>query len=324
MTDRHERELAQLERLAAYAAGDLDVDARREVDAQLARDPMLAAKLEALEADDAALRALGDVEPPIGFVDRVLSAVWAELDGVSTGEARPTDLAVARSAREARREARRTPWAAIAGAAAVLVAITAGIRTLGDASDTAATAGGESAPAEDSGAILAAPPGPVIVASGRRFDQDSLGAVASDVTANLGEAPSAADGEALALSYQAALLGSRDGEVMGDAYSAEADPQSAPEGGARSGPTGAGSTAVLSTDPAVSSEDLLGIRRCLPDLIAAAPSAIPAYVELVTFEGEPAILYGLVTADPDTGRYERTELWVVGREDCHVLSFTQP
>ncbi len=51
---------------------------------------------------------------------------------------------------------------------------------------------------------------------------------------------------------------------------------------------------------------------------ADAP-AIPAYVELVTFEDEPAVAYVLVVPDA-TDRFTGSQVWVVARDDCRVLA----
>jgi hypothetical protein len=65
------------------------------------------------------------------------------------------------------------------------------------------------------------------------------------------------------------------------------------------------------------------VRRCLDELLLDGTEAIPAYVEVTTFEGRDALLYGLVTIDPETEAYTRAEMWVVERSSCDVLLFRQ-
>jgi hypothetical protein len=74
----------------------------------------------------------------------------------------------------------------------------------------------------------------------------------------------------------------------------------------------------------VESADLAAVGACVTELVAGDATIIPAYAELITYADEPAIVYGLVSADPASGRHERVELWVVSREGCEVRLFTQP
>jgi hypothetical protein len=70
-------------------------------------------------------------------------------------------------------------------------------------------------------------------------------------------------------------------------------------------------------------EDLAVVDRCLAEVLEGGTDAIPAYLELGNYQGEPAVVLGLVTFDPATGAYTRPEVWVVAREDCQVLRFSQ-
>jgi hypothetical protein len=70
-------------------------------------------------------------------------------------------------------------------------------------------------------------------------------------------------------------------------------------------------------------DDDLALTRCLDDLLTAESRVIPTYVEFVSFDDEEAIVFGLVTLDPATGAYTRTEAWVLRRSDCRMLRFSQ-
>ncbi|MGH8907830.1 MAG: anti-sigma factor family protein [Egibacteraceae bacterium] len=59
------------ERLSAYLDGELDDVATAELEAQLAADPSLAARLDAVCGVVAALRGLDQVDAPAGFADRL-------------------------------------------------------------------------------------------------------------------------------------------------------------------------------------------------------------------------------------------------------------
>jgi hypothetical protein len=54
---------------------------------------------------------------------------------------------------------------------------------------------------------------------------------------------------------------------------------------------------------------------------AGGAAAVPVTAELVTFDGELAIAFALVSIDPETGVASRSEVWVVTREDCEVRYF---
>lgn len=72
----------------------------------------------------------------------------------------------------------------------------------------------------------------------------------------------------------------------------------------------------------VGDEDLDAVGRCLTTLTTPVDVLVPAFVELVSFEGEPAIAFALVGAAPD-GTMTRREVWVLERADCEVRFLRQ-
>lgn len=67
------------ERLADYLAGDLDPEQQRALEAELARDPALRARLQRMREADAALAQLPPAAPAEGFDDRLRAALAPEL-----------------------------------------------------------------------------------------------------------------------------------------------------------------------------------------------------------------------------------------------------
>jgi len=65
------------------------------------------------------------------------------------------------------------------------------------------------------------------------------------------------------------------------------------------------------------------VARCLEEVLSADPGAIPAYAELATYQDAEALVLGLVTLDPETGAFTRSELWVLDRATCQLLRFVQ-
>lgn len=308
------------ERLAAYLAGELDADGTRAVEAELARDPRLRARLDALRATDAALASLPPVELPEGFPARLRTAVQAALDEQLPAE---DDELGARRAPEVQRgtAATRSWWPQVAVAAVVLAVAGVGISQLGG-DDT----GPEAATEESADTMIAttteAAAGPTVVAAGRSFDADTLRGLADDVRFDevveqgfAGESAAVAAEEFGDAMRQEGSDGARiaaDGDAADAAGSAEA-----PEAAGAAGDFG------LRTVGPVSEEDLEAVRACLPSLLEAQTAVIPVYAEIVTFDGQDAIVYGLVGNDPAQESHARVELWVVGRGDCQVIHFTQ-
>lgn len=308
------------ERLAAYLAGELDADETRALEAELARDPRLRAKLEAIRSTDAALASLPVIEPPAGFSERLRAAVRTELDDHLPADG--DELAARRARRRgtAGTGGTRSWWPQVAVAAAVLAVAGIGITQLGQGgADSGEEAALESADTTAEMAPMEAAAGPTVVAAGRTFDAESLRDLADDTRFDelVDRGLAGPEAAAAADEFQAEIQG--DAPADGGARIASDDAGDA-DAAAGSGPAG---DFGLRTVGDVSDEDLAVVRRCLDELLATETTVIPAYAELIEFEGQDAIVYGLVGNDPEQESYRRVELWVVGRGDCQVLHFTQ-
>jgi hypothetical protein len=371
----HEEPVDAAERLADYLAGELDADEHAAVEAALARDPALRAKLAHLRRADAALTTLSSPTPPAGFEARLQAALAPEL-AHQLGEARPATAgeptgttpgeriaADAAAAARARREARASgvrAWRwlpAFGGIAASLLLLVVAVTVVGplggdDDADVAAgdaelleeAAGDQDGAAEDAmdaagdrdaaeeeeaedgpeaaedDAVMEADegetaagvsvPGPEVVAEGRDLSptevDDLLGvpAVAALTTERLG----GPEGTDLAAAWTA-QLGARsdlDATITSDDADAEGTATDV-------------APALLALLPA----ERAAVSGCLTEVLANepqdGPAAIPAYVELVTVTGEPAVAYVLVVPDA-RGRFTTPQAWVVARDDCRVLA----
>lgn len=306
------------ERLAAYLAGELDVDATRALEAELARDERLRARLASIRATDEALAALPPVEPPADFSARLRDTIAAELDRQLPADG---DELGTRRSRKARggTAATRSWWPQVAVAAAVLAVAGIGLSQLGQGGgDSGEEAALEATDTTAEMAPMEAAAGPTVVAAGRSFDTESLRELADDSRFDelVDQGLAGTEAERAAGDFDAAIQGDAptDGGEMGAAEDARQT-----EAAAESAPADIG----LRTVGDVSEEDLEAVRTCLPSLLEAQTAVIPVYAELVTFEGQDAIVYGLVGNDPAAETYSRVELWVVGRGDCHPLHFTQ-
>jgi hypothetical protein len=321
------------ERLAAYLAGELDADETAALEAELARDPSLRARLEAIRATDAALAALPAVALRQGFSERLRTAVQVELDdqlgGADGTGGAGNDLATRRAHRTAPgTTGTRSWWPQIAVAAAVLAIAGIGLTQLttgaGDEGGTAAESGGDAGALDAAAAPPAPDAGPTVVAVGRSFDAASLRDLADDerFTEVVAQGLTGADATEAANEFNARIAdddgGSPTSGSDGEETAADAPMSAEAETEEQAGGFG------LRTVGEVSPEDLEAVNACLPELVEAARTAvIPVYAELATFDGQDAIVYGLVGNDPAQETYARVELWVVGRGDCQVLHFTQ-
>lgn len=311
------------ERLAAYVSGDLDADERTALEEELARDPDLHAQVEAIRAADEALAGLPDPEPSAAFSERLRTAVDEELDRQLGDELAP---------RRARRE--RRDWTPLAAAAAAAIVVLGGVgivvTTVGGGDDQAPETAGdrtfetgaaeEAAPAQD---------GPVVLASGRDHDEESVRAL-------LGQAPLAGVADRALEPPEADRLAARYRESFGLSDAAREDAAGAEslEAPAQEDEAADGSDTAADADapapapelplPGLSAAEAADVRRCLPELMATEDgTVIPVYAEVATFDGQPAIVYGLVSQAPG-GTATRTEAWVVSRApDCRTLYFTQ-
>jgi hypothetical protein len=343
------------EHLAAYLAGELDADGSAAVEAALARDPRLRADLEAMRRADAVLGSLPATELPPGFESRLRAAIDDELATLLRGEHRTAPQgppAVATDDLAARRTRRQRSWfPAFAGAAAavvVLAGVAIGVGVLGGGDDEDATADtamtlesyadaemDDAGEAEDGMALPAPGDGPTIIASDRDLDE----AVSDELLASIElEAVTergldAETGRSVGADWRAALsaLGPRGGAAderaeteLDEPVLEEAAPADEDEDTEETAGDTAGDTPVrLFADGPLDDAALAAADRCLAEVLDADGDAIPAYLEVASYLGEPAVVVGLVTFDPDTAAYTRPEVWVLSRDDCQVRRFSQ-
>jgi negative regulator of sigma E activity len=347
------------EHLAAYLAGELDADETAAVEAALARDPAVRATLEALERADTALASVPATELPAGFERRLRAAIDEELAVQlrSAESAAPAHGATGIAATQdatgdelATRRARRSrSWLpALAGAAAAVAVVAGavvGVGVLGSGGDDAATESMMTLEADDSAdggagsAEMLPGPGevPTLIVGDRDLDDqlaDELLASA-ELQAVAAQALPPEDGRSLGAAWRDAFAGvasdleefeaqtsdDRAGDASDDAdeeadEGADADTM-VEEPAAES----AGPIRVLADGP-VTEADSDAVRRCLDEVLSGG-DGIPAYVELASYDGEPAVVIGLVTFDPASRAYSRPEIWVLDRQDCQVRRFSQ-
>jgi hypothetical protein len=337
------------ERLAAYLAGELDADETVALEAMLAREPGARTQLEAMRRADTALDSLAPTELPEGFERRLRAAVDTELavqlgttpqEGTAHGHDADGPAAVPDQLADRRSRRSRSWLPAFAGAAAAIVVlggVVIGVGGLGGAGDDAATDSMMTLEADDTDAGTAddevaaeALPGPgdvpTLVAGDRELDDDLADELLESiellaVTEQQLEPPA---GRSLAASWRDALHLALPG---GSDAGAQDPPEAATDGDAE-GPVEERSLEPsglvrLLTDGPLTAEDGAAISRCLDEVLAGGDDAIPAYVELASYEGGPAVVLGLVTFDPATGAFSRPEVWILDREDCQVRRFSQ-
>lgn len=304
------------ERLAAYLAGDLDTVDARALEAELAGDPSLRARLARMRRLEEQLRGLPDVEPPSGFSERLAAAVRDELERRPVGG---DELA----ARRQRRLGLPAWLPAAAGAAAALAVVVgigtslSGLRGGDDAADEGAATVMMEAPGDGAAGAGTTATGPVIVDADQHYDSTSVQALAADeVFAGIVDQQlSGSAAEATADEYRRQL-----GDPRVAARMPEDDTATQESAG------DAGDAADTGADVPVEGSDEDGaaaVDRCLDQLLVDEEPLIPVYAELARFEGEDAIVYGIVSPDPADGSYTRVEIWVVDRTSCEVVFFTQ-
>jgi hypothetical protein len=334
------------ERLAALVAGELSTDERRALEAELARDPDLRARLEAMARADAALAVEPRSELPEGAEERLLAALAPTLD-TELGTSQATDGGEGSDELAARRAARgrRRTWLTAAGGVAAAVAAVAVVlpNLTGSGDDRGVTADVAMESGEDTAAMDAdeaggdLPGGPTVTGGDRELDvagADGLLA-APELEAIAGSALAPEDAAGLgadwAVRLGAPLAGAASDSLS--AFEAEAETESAAdddaaqdeeattEGGAGEADRASVGVGVL-VGPGVDDDDLADVGRCLETLLATGDVAIPVTAELVVFDGDPAIAFGLVGQDAD-GQVQRREVWVLDRATCEVRYFTQ-
>ena len=298
--------------LAAYLDGDLDEADAERLEAAMAADPSIAARLETVLEVVTALRGLDDVEPPAGYTDRLAARLDAER---APGAA---SLAAAR-------DRRRRRWEPLAAAAALVVL--AGFATtfvtrggIGGGGDSALTAASTEAAAGSPDAAYsrstagmteqAAPAPDGAVAAEEAFEDAD---VLMETTAGgaggplvLDEAVDLPDEDAVRSRYQdsgvaAGLLGI----PLDEASDLEAANRLELE---RAGPFASGAL------PAA----------CL-DVVTANQSGplVPVQVESAAFAADDALVYVLVGATAGGTELDRVEVWVTAVDGCTTRLFLQ-
>lgn len=329
-----------IDRLSSYLDGALEPDEQRALEAELAGDAALRADLEALRQLDATLSGSLATELPPGArqrLDERLRPVVRELvseDVPLVAVAAPTTSeALDRRDELAGRRARRRLPVAIGSVAAGLAILGVGVigidRFVGPlgsddeaasmALDTAQerTESAEAMPEAD----LAVPDLPIVVDEGRQVSEEDLDLTltAPALQQLTATALDGAAAEQLADEVQTRLLGdppaaAGSAESLGD----EADTDAADTDAAMTGP------ALTTPDgQLLGSADAADVRRCMIELLEVGDAAIPVQVELLEVDGVPAVQIGLVTPDPGTGAYTRSEVWTLQRASCQVLRFAQ-
>jgi hypothetical protein len=322
------------ERLAAYLDGDLDAAEAAALEAALARDPALRARLDAMRHADEALAALPAATPPPGYEARLRQAVDAEL-AVQLATDTPSPAA---SDELAARRARRSWVPAFAGAAAgvaLLAAVGIAVTGLGrgDDADTAAMdadtdeAGDGALMMESLEADEAAPlPGPgqapTVVVGDRELDDDEVDALldALELQAVVGRDLDLEAGAAVARDWRASLRALVGDAVPGPPSADDVEDDTVADAAPRA--EGAAGPVRFLAEDEVDDETLAAATVCI-DEVAAGTDAIVAYAELARLDGRPAVLVGLVTPDPATERFRRPEAWLVELDGCQVRRFAQ-
>jgi hypothetical protein len=290
------------ELLAAYLAGDLDQAATAALEQRLAREPALQAQLDATHEVILALRSVDAVETPGGFEER-LHARLAQEQAPALGHPPVADL-------DARRAARRR-WTVVSSAAAgVVVLAVLGLGVLGGLGGTGADMAGEDqamAPATDDAA-------PELEAatqaegSGRSADEESGDA---DTAESTPLAP-------VVLDDQVPL----DGEAAVQQRYAEVPEVLGLLGTPAAQAEELATRFQVAVQRAESFSDGTSPARCLDVVTTAAEGPlVPALVETVAFDGEPAIAYTVVGARAGSAVLDRVEVWIVQADTCATRLF---
>jgi anti-sigma factor RsiW len=229
----------------------------------------------------------------------------------------------------ARRRPGRWVTGAIGAAAAVALIGVAGVAILGvpGTEDAAPDVAMEADDADDR-MMGADADGPVVVASDRELDADDLERLLAEpsVQGLRAQALDLATGGDLARAYRSHLQ-ALDREEMSTEQGEASDAPTADAEDAEEPATEADEPAADPDDGAEAfpADGHERVGRCLDVILEGAgdPAPIPVYVELLRYEGEPAIAYGMLTPGGDGERYDRVEIWVVDQADCQVREFRQ-
>ncbi len=350
----------RIERLTSYLDGELESDERRALEAELAEDAALRAELRALARNDEVLRSLPPTELPDGARERLDEALAPVLRSTLTGTEPGTLRAVAQAPTTSealggtdelarRRERRRGLLPALAGVAAAAAVIAIGVTTIGplgqmdggdaateDSADSMAAMDTDAAGEESAEVAVAGAPEPVVIDDGRRLSEEDLDellaadALREVVSRGLDEE----QGAALARDFQRQLftgappgapdLEAAEDDMADDGADDSADESAEDDGDADAGTAEAAPPLLATRDGrTLSAEDAEAVTRCLAELLDSGQQAVPVTVELLEVDGVPAISFGLVTLDPETSQFTRSEVWTLARSDCQVLRFAQ-
>lgn len=295
MTEDH----VPIERLAAYAAGDLDATAGVEVEAHVLLCPDCRADVEALNHVS---RGLAEVEPVTMPAD-----VAARLDAALAAADNPTGPVGDVLPMAPKR--RRPSFAGIA-------AVAAGVALVAAISVPVLTGGGDTA--GDAGSAAPAALGERREAAETKRIESGLDYTADNLSPTL----------ATALTRPAVAYGGV-GETTADNAAPSQAPTAPPTAGSKSSPqavTDARTTSFrLATDPG-------RLAACISGLAASQslPGAKqPLVVDFATFEGKPAVVIVFPTEQRGRIRADRVDVWVVGGRcgvtagDEDVLTFAR-
>lgn len=307
------------ELLSAYLDGELDREAAEELEARLADDPGLAARLEETREVVEALAGLRAAPPP-GYEERLRQRLQAE---------RATPSLESVRAERARRR-RWTPLAAVAGV--LLVALVGGTAVLGamghlggagSESAQLAAGGDDQAPAADDADEQAELFAEEAEEERPLLEGETDGA---DDSMDAGEGIDDAEAEPAPAAGEPSLVDAGtvvDSEAEARAHLASSTAPSgvlglALEPAAEVAP--AFRVAIQRAEPFAS-----GVRpdHCLDEVLAGARGpAVPVEVEALTFLDAEALAYVVVSAADGSDRLDRVEGWVVEPEGCATRMFS--
>jgi len=314
--------------LSAYLADDLDDGDAAVLEARLAGDPELAARLDRLAAMLVELRGTDEVAPPSGFDARLTRRLHAEREH---DPARARDLTRLRPAgvsdlgQARRRRAvtqRRWLLGGTAAAAVAAVALVSGL-ALQQLSGGGTSAGGASAEQEAAGGATSqggARDRGLVEGSGESAQEEApasqsteAGAAQSESADDLAHGTPGRGARPVVLDRQV---------VLTDEAAVRTRYRDLPEaerllGVSEPQARAATRSAAAFLRRAAPLADGVAPGDCLPTLPQgdAAPS-VPVRVETVIYRGEPALAYVLVEATGDTRAPDRIRVQLLRPDDC--------
>lgn len=307
------------EMLSAYLLGDLPEPDATAFEARLADDPGLGSRLDALATALVALGGHDDTEPPDGFEQRLDERLR---------EARGGEAAVVSLDRAREERARSRGWWTAIGTVAAVVAVggvmaTSALRGVGGGDDSAEVAAGGAESATESATLEDAD----------AFDDAAAPSAAGGGTADSGSdmsADGAAPGRAMAAPSQpnAPVLFDDQAVVRNEGRLRRRYAMAPEVIGLLGLPVDEAATVAAAFTTAVQrAEPFAGggfPADCLDTVTTAADRPlIPARVETLRYDEQPALAYVLVTASPDSDELDRVETWVVAPDSCTTLVFQQ-